>query len=242
MINALVIDDEPYARKLLSDFIAKLPNMQLQGSYASALQALEILNHKPIDVIFLDIQMPDVTGIDFLKSLEHRPKVILTTAYAEYAVEGFELDVVDYLLKPFDFNRFLKAVNKLSQPANPPYVKDNHEKENKDLFVKDGGKWIRLPLDDIQFIQGSREYVTVHTRERKIMTLQTLKQLELDLPQEFVRIHNSFIISMNAIQSVSRQEVEIGKEQIPIGITYRKTFFERLRQFFPDRYMNEDLS
>lgn len=235
MIHCLVIDDEPYARQLLREFIGKVPGLALEGDFANALSALPILGKKPIDVIFLDIQMPDISGIDFLKTLDKRPLIIFTTAYAEYALEGFELDAVDYLVKPFDFNRFLKAVNKVLQRADKqPSIPVNPEKSIAHagfIFVKDGTRLVKVDYDSIQFIKGTREYVTIYTKEKKIMSLQTLRQLELELPSEFIRVHNSFIIYLPAIQSITKNDVEIGGESIPIGLTYKKAFMERVKNF-----------
>jgi two-component system LytT family response regulator len=235
MIHCLVIDDEPYARQLLSEFIEKVPGLVLEGAYANALSALPMLSKKNIDVIFLDIQMPDISGIDFLKTLDKSPKIIFTTAYAEYALEGFELDAVDYLVKPFDFNRFLKAVNKMTQRTErqAPIVV-NTEKTSPHtefIFVKDGTKLVKVDYSSILFIKGTREYVTIHTKEKKIMSLQTLRQLELELPPEFIRVHNSFIIYLPAVASISKNELEIQGEIIPIGITYKKSLMERVKNF-----------
>lgn len=236
MIRCAIIDDEPMARQLLEAFIRKTPSLQLVGAYASALQAREVLARKSADVIFLDIQMPDITGIEFLKTFDHRPAVILTTAYAEYALEGFELDVVDYLLKPFDFNRFIKAVNKLQQrlqPAPLAATSDESRPTLDFLFVKDGHKLVRIDLDDIVYIKGSREYITIYTRDRKVMSLQSMKSLEQELPPGFVRIHNSYIVRLRALEAVHKTQVEVQGEVIPIGITYKKAFFDALQQHRP---------
>jgi two-component system LytT family response regulator len=239
MIRCVVIDDEPYARQLLTEFIGRLPNLTLEGSFSSALSALTMLGKKPIDVIFLDIQMPDISGIDFLKALEKRPAIIFTTAFSEYAIEGFELDVADYLLKPFDFGRFLKAVNKVtSRMEKDPIAKTSVDAGGRAqgfIFVKDGNKLVRVELKDILFIKGSREYVTIHTKDKKIMSLQSMRNLEEELPREFIRIHNSYIINILSVSSITKQEVEIGDEIIPIGITYKKNFSEQLKQYFPGK-------
>lgn len=230
MMHCLVIDDEPYARKLLEEFIGKTPDLQWVGSYASALKARETLGTKPVDVIFLDIQMPDLTGIDFLKTFDKRPKVILTTAFAEYALEGFELDVVDYLLKPFDFNRFLKAVNKLQQ--QPTAKREEPATTSPQfIFVKEGARLVRIDLNTLLYVKGTREYVTLVMPDRKIMSLQSMKKLEQELPSTFVRIHNSFIVNLAAIQVVNKDDVEIQGESLPIGATHKKIFLEKLQSF-----------
>jgi two-component system, LytTR family, response regulator len=241
MIRCVVIDDEPYARQLLQEFIAKVPSLKLEGAFSSALTALPVLSKKNIDVLFLDIQMPDISGIDFLKTLDKKPSVIFTTAYAEYALDGFELDVADYLLKPFDFSRFLKAVNKISQRNESIGTsKISEQKEQADfVFIKDGSKLVKIQLDEILFVKGSREYVTVVTDASKVMTLQSMKALEDSLPENFIRVHNSFIVNVTRIDSISKNEIEIGLETIPIGITYKKTFFGKIKTFFPGKLMDD---
>lgn len=243
MIRCVVIDDEPYARELLSEFIAKVPNLKLEGAFSSALTALPVLLKKNIDVLFLDIQMPDISGIDFLKTLDKRPLVIFTTAFAEYALEGFELDVADYLLKPFDFSRFLKAVNKLTQRIESPTSQPTHESSTRKgdfIFVKDGTRLVKVNLEDIQYIKGTREYVTIVTPGSKIMSLQAMKALEEELPENFIRVHNSFIVNITCIDSIAKNEIEVGNEVIPVGITYKKSFFEKIRTFFPGRNVSEE--
>ncbi len=237
MIRCAVVDDEPYARQLLGDFIKKVPELHLEGSFSSALKALEVLRKKQVDVLFLDIQMPDITGIEFLKSLDHKPLVIFTTAYAEHALQGFELDVEDYLLKPFDFNRFLKSVNKVSYrlhlsslPASGSAIE-----KNDFIFIKDGTKLVKIELGSVRYIKGLREYVTVFTKEKKIMSLQSLKNLEEVLPAQFIRVHNSYIIALSAIDTVFKNKIQIGEEFIPLGITFKKKFFEVLQHYYPDK-------
>lgn len=238
MIHCAIIDDEPYARDLLKDFISKIPDWSLVGSYSSALQALPVVSKQRVDVLFLDIQMPDLTGIDFLKSLDRKPMVIFTTAYAEYAIEGFELDVLDYLLKPFDFQRFLKAINKATQKLEKtPEVRTTEalqgSTDKEFIFLKDGTRLVKVDLGQILFIKGTREYVSVFTKDKKIMTLQTMKQLEQDLPGQFVRVHNSFIVNLRAVETIEKDEIQISDEIIPIGNTYKKGFLEAVRKFFP---------
>ncbi len=237
MIRCLVIDDEPYARKLLAEFIAKVPELSLEGSFSSALASMETLRKKNIDVIFLDIQMPDISGIDFLKTLDKRPAIVLTTAYAEHALEGFELDVADYLLKPFDFGRFLKAVNKITQRIENPAkrIDSNTNPSASFMFVKDGNKLVRIEFKDILFVKGSREYVTIHTKDKKIMSLQAMKNLEEELPEQFIRVHNSFIVNIAAVEAIAKNEIEIAGETVPVGITYKKSFQERIRAYFPGK-------
>lgn len=239
MIRCVVIDDEPLARQLLIDFIKKVPEFQLEGSYSSALKALEKLRKQQVDVLFLDIQMPDITGIEFLKTLEHKPLVVFTTAFAEHALQGYELDVADYLLKPFDFNRFLKSVNKISQRLKSDSKPESSEK-NDSIFIKDGTKLVKVELSTIRYIKGSREYVTIVTGDKKIMSLQTMKSLEEMLPQEFIRIHNSFIISLSEVETIFKNKLQVGGEIFPVGITYKKKVFEALGRYYPTKKISED--
>jgi two-component system LytT family response regulator len=224
---------------LLTDFIAKVPELQLEGSYSSALKALEKLRKNQVDVLFLDIQMPDINGIEFLKTLDHKPLVIFTTAYAEHALEGYELDVADYLVKPFDFNRFLKSINKITLRLKAELASPVSEK-SEFIFVKDGTKQVKIPLASIHYIKGSREYVTIVTNDKKIMNLQTMKSMEEMLPPEFIRIHNSFIISLAAVDTIYKNKLQVGKETFPIGITYKKKVFEALGRYYPTKKITED--
>lgn len=229
MIYCIVIDDEPMARKLLEDFIQKTPDLTLLGSFSSALKARETLSKKKADLIFLDIHMPDFNGLDFLRTLQQKPNVILTTAFAEFALDGFELDVTDYLLKPFDFNRFLKAVNKVIQKA-PSALENNSvplESENF-IFVKDGNKMVRVNLNEVHYIKGAREYVTIVMTDKKITTLQSMKGLESDLPSNFIRIHNSFIVNLSYVKEVHKNDLMVENDLLPIGISYKKTFLKKI--------------
>jgi two-component system, LytTR family, response regulator len=230
MIHCLIIDDEPYARKLLEEFISKTPDLRLLDSCSSALKAREVLAKKKIDLIFLDIQMPDLTGIDFLRSYKQPPAVIITTAYAEFALEGFELNAIDYLLKPFDFNRFLKAINKVNIQRGDLGTFSTNTASDNFIFVKDSNKLVRVNLDSVLYIKGAREYVTIVTSEKKITSLQSMKSLEEDLPQVFMRIHNSYIINTSFITEVHRDDVLINNELLPIGISYKKNFMERVKE------------
>lgn len=230
MIRCLIVDDEPYARKLLEEFIQKTGELTLVASAKNAMEARAILTKQKIDLIFLDIQMPELTGIDFLKSSSRTPLVVFTTAYAEYALQGFEYDAVDYLLKPFDFNRFLKAVNKIIErfQIKAPYVASVTANEKDYIFVKDGTRLVKIDLQAILYIKGSREYVTFVTKTSKTMTLMSMKQLEQELTNDFIRIHNSFIIRLGAVDSIIKDEVVINGEALPIGATYKKMLLQKL--------------
>ncbi|HTH57977.1 MAG TPA: response regulator transcription factor [Cyclobacteriaceae bacterium] len=231
MIKCIIIDDEPLARRILKEYISKIPTLVLEGDYASPLKASEAILKNPVDVMFLDIQMAEISGIDFLKSLTSRPYVIITTAHAQYALDGFELDVVDYLLKPFNFTRFLKAVNKLSnllEKTNSPPVQTPSQESF--LFIKDGTKLVKIDLASLLFVEGLGDYVKLVSKGKTITSLQTLKKLETQLPNYFIRIHNSYIISLKALDAIQHNNVQIGDHLLPIGITYKKTFFDTIQK------------
>ena len=195
------------------------------------MKAMEALKKNPVDLVFLDIQMPEITGITLLKILPAKPLVIFTTAYSEYALEGYELDVVDYLLKPVTFERFLKAVEKahlrLTTGSVQTGAHEPAEKNQSFVFVKDGTKLVKIMLDDVLYVEGLKDYVTIHTRQQKITTLQRMKNLEEQLPaNQFIRVHNSFIINTEAIDTIHKIEVQIGQALIPISDSYRKAFRE----------------
>jgi DNA-binding LytR/AlgR family response regulator len=239
-LSCLIVDDEPLARNLLTEYVRKVPYLQLIEACSSPLAAIEVLRNNPVDILFLDIQMPEVTGITLLKILQKKPLVILTTAYSEYALEGYELDVLDYLLKPITFDRFLKAVDKASQrlsqtlpaPAavsativsgNQPAVSQPYVQPF--VFVKDGTKMVKIRWNDILYVEGLKDYVAIHTRQHKIVSLQRLKQLETQLPADrFIRIHHSYIVALDAIDVIHKERVQIGTAFIPISDTYRKAF------------------
>lgn len=222
------MEDEPLARNLLTDYVRKISYLELIEACANPLQALEVLRTNAVDLMFLDIQMPEITGIRLLKTLQKKPLVILTTAYSEYALESYDLDVVDYLLKPITFDRFLKAVDKASQRLNPPALKVDvppAEPASAFVFVKDGTKLVKVNYDDILFVEGLKDYVTIVTRTQKIVSLQRLKALESQLPADkFIRIHHSYIIALKAVDTIHKGEVQIGTHLIPISESYRKAF------------------
>jgi two-component system LytT family response regulator len=225
----LIVEDEPLARNLITEYVRKIPYLNLVKACSGALEAMEVLRTNPVDLLFLDVQMPELTGIAFLKSLQKKPLVILTTAYSEYALEGYELDVTDYLLKPITFERFLKAVDKVNQRLsdNHPVTEKPAEVMPDFIFVKDGTKLVKIRWNDILYVEGLKDYVTIHTRTQKVISLQRLKSLEEQLPADkFIRVHNSFIVALDAIDSVHKDKIQIGQAQVPIGDTYKKTFRE----------------
>jgi DNA-binding LytR/AlgR family response regulator len=231
-LNCLIVEDEPLARNLLVDYVGKIPYLTLVSACSTPLAALEVLRSKQIDLMFLDIQMPEITGISLLKTLQKKPLVILTTAYSQYALESYELDVVDYLLKPITFDRFLKAVDKAGQRMNTGAIPLPQEKQQTEaappfVFVKDGTKLVKILWEDILYVEGLKDYVTIHTRTQKVVTLQRLKILETQLPADrFIRIHHSYIIALKAIDAIHKGEVQIGNAFIPISDSYKKAFKE----------------
>lgn len=215
------------------DYVRKVPYLTLLEACANPLDAIEVLRKNSVDLLFLDIQMPEITGLSLLKALNRKPLVILTTAYSEYALQGYEHDVVDYLLKPITFERFLRAVEKASQRAGattPNQAKDIAEQTISSpsqpfVFVKDGTKLVKINWDDILFVEGLKDYVTIHTRQQKVVSLQRLKALEEQLPSDqFIRVHHSFIVALKAIDAIHKGEIQIGQSLIPISDTYRKAF------------------
>lgn len=231
-MNIIIVDDEPLAREVLETYIQKLPGMNLLAKCENAIEAFEALNNHKIDLMFLDIQMPQITGIDFLKTLSNPPKVVFTTAYSNYALDGYELNVVDYLLKPIAFDRFVKAINKtldlLKSSGQEEEKKLEEEEEQQEfIFVKADKKLIKVNFDDIFYIEGLKDYVILHTPTGRIVTLQTMKMLESKLPSElFKRVHRSYIANLTKIDVLEGNMLEINGKTIPIGKNYRDNVLE----------------
>ncbi|WP_205513444.1 LytR/AlgR family response regulator transcription factor [Longitalea arenae] len=228
-IRCLIVDDEPPAREIIRRYVQEIPTLQLIGECANAIQALTALQQQAVDLVFLDIRMPQLNGTDFIKTLKDPPKVIFTTAFSEYALEGYELDVVDYLMKPIRFDRFLKAVNKAyplnravntAKPVAPPIAP---EKKNESfVYFRADRKMVKVMLDDILYIESMKDYIKVHTVQGVIITKQSISSVEAMLPgKQFVRTHRSFIVSISKIRSFTNELVEIDKTDIPIGKLFR---------------------
>jgi DNA-binding LytR/AlgR family response regulator len=233
MLKCTIIDDEPLATALLENYISKVPFLELVKTFNNPMDGLIDFNSNPVDLIFLDIQMPQLTGIQFMKLLQNRAQVIITSAYEEYAIEGFEHNVTDYLLKPISFERFYKGVEKAYNLTNPTQKIDGapemHPATGGYIFIKVETKMVRVELDDILFIEGLKNYVSIYTKTQRIITLQVMKQLEKVLPpNRFVRIHKSYIVALDKIVSIERQEISIKDQIIPIGVTYQEHFFKLL--------------
>ncbi|NCD70368.1 LytR/AlgR family response regulator transcription factor [Mucilaginibacter agri] len=239
MIKCLVVDDEPLALHILEDYISKVPFLELVKATTNPIEALTLVQDGGIDLVFLDVQMPELTGLQFLKISNGRAKVILTTAYPQYALEGYELDVVDYLLKPIAFDRFFKSAQKAQTVINPAVakaaVKEEPQQAQYDdfmsdfIFVKTEHKIQKVYLHDIMFIEGLKDYISIFTPEERIITLQNMKKMEDALPEKhFIRVHKSYIVALNKIDSIERSRISIADKVIPIGDTYRDAFFDKI--------------
>ena len=231
MINVLIVDDEPLAVDIIESFVGKMPDLNLVGTCNSALEANSALKEKEVDLMFLDIQMPQITGTEFLKTLSDPPMVIFTTAYPNYAVEGFELNAIDYLLKPISFERFAKAVNKAKEQfeleRGSSSAESSPEPGSDFIFVKADKKLVKIKYEDIVYIEGLKDYVMIRQAGSRVITLQTMKSLEQKLPSSiFQRIHRSYIVNLGRIDAVQGNTVEVterGKTvNLPVGKNYRE--------------------
>ena len=233
--NVVIVDDEFLAQKLLQDYVSKVDSLQIVAVCSNAFEAMNALKNHQVDIMFLDIQMPDLTGLELVKSMEHKPAIIFTTAYSEYAVDAFNLSVVDYLLKPFDFPRFFQAVCKAigsDQPVVSTVDKprDTISRSNDFITVKADYKLYKINYDDLLYIEGQHEYVTFHTTQRRITALFALKDLEEILPKDkFVRVHKSYIVSFKHIQDLDKSDVTVAGNKVPVGASYRDELLTRLQ-------------
>ncbi|WP_298315633.1 LytTR family DNA-binding domain-containing protein [uncultured Aquimarina sp.] len=239
-IKCLIVDDEPLAREIIENYISRIDHLELIASCANALEAFNIISDKSIDLIFLDIQMPDLTGIDFLKDLNPSPKVIFTTAYSNYAVDAFNLEAIDYLLKPIEFSRFLKSVNKVlklykSTSALLELSNSNEAETNyQDLFIylKVEKKMQKIFLKNILFIESLKNYIKIKTCDREIIAYKSISNIESVLPStHFLRVHRSFIIGIDHIDAFSTTEIELKGIKIPVGRNYKASIKEKLGYF-----------
>jgi len=225
LITCLAVDDEPPALDVVIRYIAAVPTLRLVGSCTNAVEALAMLQQQNIDLLFLDIQMPQILGTQFIRTLKNPPKVIFTTAYRKFAVEGFELDAVDYLLKPITFERFLKAVNKVMDlPAQdtPPAAVKSGSLADRFIHLRADRKVQKIALDDIIYIESLKDYCKIVTASKKIVTRQPISSIESSLPEkDFLRIHRSYIVSLSKIESYTNELIEIAHQELPIGRMYR---------------------
>jgi len=236
MINAIAIDDEPLALQLVTGYIEKTPGLKLIGKFDNPLDASEFLAETSVDLIFVDIQMPDLSGIEFTRLMEKGPKVIFTTAYEKYALEGYKLDIVDYLLKPFSYEEFLTAVNKARKLLHlEQKAPEKVDVSNEFLFLKSDYKIKRINFNEILYIEGLKDYVKVFTQHspKAILSLTSLKLLESKLPaNKFMRVHRSFIVNLEKIDTIERSRIVFGKEYIPVSDQYKDKFQEFLDKNF----------
>jgi len=240
-MNCLAIDDEPLALNIIEDYAAKVPYLNLVGKCTNAFDALNLMQHHKIDLIFLDIEMPHLSGIDFLQSIDKRPHIIFTTAYPDYAVQGFELNAVDYLLKPIEFNRFLRAVNKVYELYNlhredTVSVATTSHRETAGapdyLLIKVEYATVKVEFGSILYIEGLKDYVKIHTGSKPLLTKSTMKNIEEKLPSNiFTRVHKSFVVNLAQIESIENNRILINNRRIPIGSQYKSSFFELVDRF-----------
>lgn len=236
ILNCIAVDDEPLALDIIEDYVSKIPFLNLVKRTENAIDALQLVQAGGIDLVFLDVQMPELTGIQFLKIAGTKANYILTTAYSQYALESYDLDVSDYLLKPIAFDRFYKAAEKVhkrfdkpetARTVTEPVASSNNSTPIQDfIFVKTEHKIQKIQLEDILYIEGLKDYISIFTKNERIITLQNMKKMEETLPKgEFIRVHKSYIIALDKIESIERSRISIAAKIIPIGDTYRDVFF-----------------
>ena len=237
-ITCYIIDDEPLAQEILEEYIGKVPFLELKGTFMSPLEATGQIKEDKPDLLFLDINMPDLDGLSFIPMLNPKPQIILTTAYDQYALKAFELEVKDYLLKPFSFERFYKSVLRLYQEIHPQQQPEKIEgkaelqNEQEYMFLKVGHRIQKIAFRDILFIEGMKDYLRIHTSKEKIMTLLSFAKLEEILPdRKFARVHRSFMVALEKIDHIEKNRIKIADQIIPISNTYADTFFKMLKGY-----------
>jgi DNA-binding LytR/AlgR family response regulator len=232
-LNCLIVDDEPPALDILRSYIENTPMLQIAGACNHAVEAFEFLQQHPVDLMFLDINLPRLTGIEFFKALTNPPKVIFTTAHRTYAVDGFELGAVDYLLKPYSLERFWRAVQRATNFAPQAPEKEKVTSENERfLYVRADRKMVKIIIDEILYVESLKDYVKIVLQGRQIITKQTISALEEMLPEEaFTRIHRSFIVPLKKIESYTQGSVFIGKAELPVGPLYKHSFIQKVTEF-----------
>lgn len=223
MIKCIIVEDETLAQHVIQAHLQRTEQFQLVGVCNNALEAKEVLSKQEVDLIFLDIQLPGMTGLHFLRDLQNPPLVVLTTAYAEYALESYEFNVIDYLLKPVSFGRFSKTINKIVDGrlfAQPAKV---NEHVNDHIFIKSGSKYFKVNFPEIMYVEGMKDYLKIHTPDYKLVTHQTMSEMEKILPaKQFIRVHKSYIIALAYIKSIDGNTIEMSKVTIPIGVNYKE--------------------
>lgn len=230
-INCIIVDDEPIAREILKTYVEQVPYLTLIASCEDAFEAMQVLNVEAVDLIILDINMPRLTGFEMLRSLKKHPAVIITSAYPEYALEGFELSVTDYLLKPFSFPRFVQATEKVVNRNHDPVVADKMVHDENFLMVKSDKKLAKIFLEEIEYVEAYGNYIFIYRNSGdRIMSKQTLTQFEDQLPaHQFVRIHKSYLLSLKSVKYLEGNEVAIANKKLPVGKVYRENLMKSLR-------------
>lgn len=233
MIKCIITDDEPLAVDVLESFITRIPEMELVARCSNAVEAFGVLSKQKVDLMFLDIQMPEITGLEFLKSLKNPPLVIFTTAYPNYALESYEIDAADYLLKPISFDRFLKAVNKATERLKQISTPTDSPDQPEYIFVKADGKLIKITIPDIAYVEGLKDYVVIHTKEKTIVTHNTMKNIEnlLEKDENFLRIHRSYIINMRHVKEIEGNSFRIKDQLLTIGTTFKEEVQNKLEKY-----------
>jgi len=232
MITCIAVDDEPLALDILKKYIDKIYFLELKGTFTDPFEAKKVLDENAVDLIFLDIQMPDINGIEFSKIINKKnTAVVFTTAFSEYAVEGFNVDAIDYLLKPIEYDRFLKAVYKAKEYID--YL-SNQELQEGYIFVKSDYQMVKINIKDILYIEGLDDYIKIYLPQKSVLTLMTLKTIAQKLPaKEFFRVHRSYIVPITKIENISKSKIKIADKEIPIGVSYSESFFATM-----DKKMN----
>jgi DNA-binding LytR/AlgR family response regulator len=235
-VRCLLVDDEPPARELMTSYISRLDDLELSGQCSNALEAFAFLQKKEVDLLFLDIHMPRMNGLELVKSLHHRPDIVLITAYRDYAVEGFELDVLDYLVKPVTFERFLKTISKYhhlsARRFSPETIEEADTFENAYMFFKVNKEMVKIFLKDILYIESIKDYLKIVTEEKSYITYQRINYMEEKLPENrFVRIHKSYIVAPARINAFRNDTIRIGEADLPVGRHYKQKFMEVLAAF-----------
>ncbi len=240
-MKCIIIDDEPLALGIIKSYCEDIGTLEIMGAFTNALEAIPLLSDAVIDLVFLDIEMPQINGIDFIKTLDYKPLFIFTTAYSQYALEGFEINAVDYLVKPIPFPRFVKAVNRAKEIYE---LKKGNKKSsalivsdvigstgaNQFVFVKSDYGTVKIKLKDIKYIQGLKDYLKIHISEEKpVLTLMTFKDIQIKLPEnQFLRVHRSYIVNLRSIDAIQRSKVIVDSVRIPIGDSYKTDFLKRI--------------
>lgn len=230
--RCIIVDDEPVAREILQNHLSKIETIEVVADCKSAIEAFNVISNEIIDLIFLDINMPQISGLSFAKSINNNIKIIFTTAYREYALDGFDLQAVDYLLKPISFERLLQGVNKYineNSPVQVAEIKEIISEKSESFFVRSERKMMKINFPEILYIESLADYIKIHLKDKNVVTRETISSIEAKLPQQdFIRVHRSFIVAVKCIESFTSELIEIGKKQIPISRSYKDSVLKQL--------------